>query len=36
MFVSDDVVVVNAYGEPFRTEVISALERDLPNSCYAT
>ena len=31
MFVAEDVVVVNTYGEPFRSEVISALKKDLPD-----
>ncbi len=31
MFVSDDTVVVNTYGEPFRTDVLLALKADLPD-----
>jgi len=30
MFVSEDTVAVNTYGEPFRNDVISVLESDLP------
>ncbi len=30
MFISEDTVAINTYGEPFRTHVISALESDLP------
>ncbi len=31
MFVSEETVVVNTYGEPFRTDVILALKADLPD-----